>query len=168
MAGDWKGLTMMRVARWLLGSIVLTVSLAGPALAQGYPPGAQTIEVSDSTVFPCGTVTVTGSNLVPGITVNITFDGEVIGSAVVGADGTYSVSVTIPCDTAPGTYVLGAGGVNTQITVLAAGGGAAGAPGTGANLGAGILILAALLVVGVTSLVATRRRAVAQPQRVAE
>jgi hypothetical protein len=118
-------------------------------------------------VFPCGTVTVTGSNLVSGITVEITFDGEVIGSAVVGADGTYSVSVTIPCDTAPGTYVLSAGGVSTQITVLAAGGGA-GAPGTGANLGAGILILAALLVVGVTALVATRRRVVAQPQHVAE
>ena len=43
---------MMRVARWLVGSIVVTALLAGPALAQGYPPGAQTIEVSDSTVFP--------------------------------------------------------------------------------------------------------------------
>jgi hypothetical protein len=160
---------MMRIARGLVGSIIVTVFLATPVLAQGYPPGAQTIEVSDSTVFPCGTVTVTGSNLVPGITVEITFDGEVIGSAVVGADGTYSVSVTIPCDTAPGTYVLSAGGVNTQITVLAVGGGGgAGAPGTGANLGAGILILAALLVVGITSLVATRRRVVAQHQRVAE
>jgi hypothetical protein len=101
---------MMHIARGLVGSIIVTVFLATPVLAQGYPPGAQTIEVSDSTVFPCGTVTVTGSNLVPGITVEITFDGEVIGSAVVGADGTYSVSVTIPCDTAPGTYALGRAG----------------------------------------------------------
>lgn len=160
---------MRRIARALVGSFLLTILLATPALAQGYPPGAQTIEVSDSTVFPCGTVTVTGENLVPGITVNITFDGEVIGSAVVGSDGTYSVVVTIPCDTAPGTYVLGAGGVNTQITVLAAGGGAAGVPATGGNLGAGIFILAALLVAGVTALVLTRRREkVAQPQPLAE
>jgi hypothetical protein len=158
----------MRRITVLAGTLLLTTLLATSALAQGYPPGAQTIEVSDSTVFPCGTVTVTGSNLVPGTTVNVTFDGAVIGTAVVGADGTYSVSVTIPCDTAPGTYVLGAGGVNTQITVLAAGG-AGGAPGTGANLGAGILILAALLVIGVTALVATRRRVkVAQPRPVAE
>jgi hypothetical protein len=162
---------MRRITRVLAGTFLLAALLATPALAQGYPPGAQTIEVSDSTVFPCGTVTVTGSNLVPGTTVNVTFDGAVIGTAVVGSDGTYSVSVTIPCDTAPGTYVLGAGGVNTQITVLAAGGavGGGGAPGTGANLGAGILILAVLLVAGVTALVATRRRVkVAQPRPVAE
>jgi LPXTG-motif cell wall-anchored protein len=161
---------MRKIARALVGSFLLTILLATPALAQGYPPGAQTIEVSDSTVFPCGTVTVTGENLVPGTTVNITFDGEVIGSAVVGADGTYSTSVTIPCDTAPGTYVLGAGGVNTQITVLAAGGaGGGGVPGTGANLGAGIFILGGLLVLGVTALVLTRRREkVAQPQPLAE
>jgi hypothetical protein len=158
---------MRRITRVLAGTFLLTVFLATPVLAQGYPPGAQTIEVSDSTVFPCGTITVSGSNLVPGITVEITLDGEVIGTTVVGADGTYSVSVTIPCDTAPGTHVLSAGGANTQITVLAAGGGA-GAPGTGADLGAGILILAALLVAGVTALVATRRRVVAQPQHVAE
>ena len=162
---------MRKIARALVGSFLLTALLATPVLAQGYPPGAQTIEVSDSTVFPCGTVTVSGENLVPGTTVNITFDGEVIGSAVVGADGTYSTSVTIPCDTAPGTYVLGAGGVNTQITVLAAGGvgGGGGVPATGANLGIGVLILAALMVVGVTALVATRRREkVAQPQPLVE
>ena len=160
---------MRKIARALVGSFLLTILLATPALAQGYPPGAQTIEVSDSTVFPCGTVTVSGENLVPGTTVNITFDGEVIGSAVVGADGTYSTSVTIPCDTAPGTYVLGAGGVNTQITVLAAGGAGGGVPGTGANLGAGIFILGGLLVLGVTALVLTRRREkVAQPQPLAE
>ena len=162
---------MMRIARGIVGGAVLTALLAGPALAQGYPPGEQTVEVSDSTVFPCGTITVTGSNLVPGITVNITLDGEVIGTAVVGQDGTYSAVVTIPCDTAPGTHVLGAGGVTTQITVLAAGGlgGGGGAPGTGANIGAGILVLATLLVIGVAALVATRRRVkVAQPRPVAE
>lgn len=159
---------MMRVARGLVGSIVVTAFLAGPALAQGYPPGAQTIEISDSTVNPCETITVSGENLVPGTTVQITFDGQVIGTAVVGADGTYSTTVQIPCATAPGTFVLSAGGVSTEITVLAAGGAGGGAV-TGSNLGAGMLIMGALLVAGVTALVVTRRRVrVAQPQRVAE
>ena len=157
----------MRVARGLVGSIVVTAFLAAPALAQGYPPGAQTIEISDSTVNPCETITVSGENLVPGTTVQITFDGQVIGTAVVGADGTYSTTVQIPCATAPGTFVLSAGGVSTQITVLAAGGAGGGV--TGTNLGAGMLIMSALLVAGVTALVVTRRRVrVAQPQRVAE
>ena len=116
---------------------------------------------------PCDTITVSGSNYRPGSTVDITFDGAVLATASVSADERFSVSVTIPCDTAPGTYVLGAGGATTTITVLAAGGagGGGGAPGTGANLGAGISILVALLVVGITALVATRRRVkIAQPQ----
>jgi hypothetical protein len=159
---------MIRLTRWLVGSIVVIAFVAGPALAQGYPPGAQTVEVSDSTVNPCETITVSGENLVPGITVQITFDSQVIGSAVVGADGTYSTTVQIPCEAAPGTHVLSAGGVSTEITGLAAGG-AGGAAFTGTNLGAGILIMSALFVVGVIALVATQRRArLAQPQRAKE
>jgi 5'-nucleotidase len=162
-----EGLPMMRVARGLVGSIVVTALLAGPALAQGYPPGAQTLQVSDSTVNPCDTITVSGSNYQPGSTVDSTFDGAVIATASVGADASLSVSVTIPCDTAPGTYVLAAGGATSTITVLAAGGG--GGAVTGANIGAGILILSVLFILGVTALVATRRRLrVAQPQRAAE
>ena len=113
---------MKPIVRSLAGSLPITVLVAGPALAQGYPPGAQTIEVSDSVVIPCQMITVSGQNLEPGITVEITFDGEVIGTAVVGADGTYSTTVQIPCDTPLGTFVLAAGGATTQITVVAAGG----------------------------------------------
>jgi hypothetical protein len=158
----------MRVACGLVGSIVVTAFLTGPALAQGYPPSGQTIQVSDSSVNPCDTITVTGSNYRAGSIVDITFDGAIIASATAGADESFSVSVTIPCDTAPGAHVLGAGEATTTITVLAVGGGG-GAPFTGANLGAGILILSVLFVVGVTALVATRRRLrVAQPHRAAE
>jgi hypothetical protein len=108
--------------------------------------------------------------------VDLTFESApvALGTATVRADGTFSTTVTIPSSASPGTHFIVASGTaadgtqataTTTITVLAAGGGA---PGTGANLGAGILILAALLVVGVTALVATRRRVVAQPQQVAE
>jgi hypothetical protein len=158
---------MRRIVRALAGSVLLTIFLATHALAQAYPPVAQTIQVSDSTVNPCDTITVTGSKYQPGSTVDVTFDGAVIATAAEGAAETFSVSVTIPCGTAAGTYVFGAGDATTTITVLAAGGGG-GAPGTGANPGAGILILTALLLIGVTALVATRRRLVGQPQRVAE
>ena len=165
---------MRKIARAVAGSFLLTAFLVTPALAQSYPPDEPTVGVSDSTVFPCDAVVFTGANFEPGTTVDVTLDGEVVATALVEADGTFSVSVTIPCATTPGTHVLGAGGVNTVITVLSLGGGVPGGgpvvtPGTGANLGAGIFILAALLVIGVMALVATRRRVrVAQPQRVAE
>jgi hypothetical protein len=148
----------------------MTGFLATPVLAQTSPPypiDEPTVRVSHSTVFPCDMIT-TWLSYEPGSTVDINLDGVDIATATVGADGTFSASVKIPCDIAPGTHFLGAGGRNTQISVLAAGGGG-GEPGTGANLGAGILILAALLVVGVTVLMATLRRVkVAQPQPVEE
>lgn len=148
---------MTRIARGIVGGVISTALLAGPALAQGYPPGAQTIEVSDSLVNPCERITVSGENLVPGTTIEITFDGQVIGTAIVGDDGTYSTTVQIPCETAPGTFVLSAGGVSTQITVVAAAGGVGGGV-TGADLSAGIAIMVGLLVLGVGALVASRRR----------
>ena len=49
---------MKPIVRSLAGSPPITVLVAGPALAQGYPPGAQTIEVSDSVVIPCQMITV--------------------------------------------------------------------------------------------------------------
>ena len=164
---------MRRTTRLLVGSFLLTAFLTTPALATHYPPQEPVVGVSDSTVLPYEEIVFTGEHFVPGTTVSITLDGVVIATAVVGPHGRYSVTVKIPCDTAPGTHVLGAGGATIQITVLSAGGGVPGGGplvrGTAANLGAGILIMCALLVAGVTALVATRRRVrVAQPQRVAE
>ena len=152
---------MKPIARALAGSLVITVLVAGPTLAQDYPPGAPTIEVSDSVVIPCQTITVSGQNLEPGITVEITFGGEVIGTAVVGADGTYSTTVQIPCDTSPGTFVLAAGGATTEITVVAAGGGVGGV--TGGNVMGAIGLMAALFVLGIVAIVVTRRRRTATP-----
>jgi hypothetical protein len=167
---------MRRITRGLAGTFLLTVFLATPVLAQTYPPDEPTAEVSDSTVRPCSTITVTGSNWEAGSSVRITLDADQLATDTADAGGNVSTPVRIPCALAPGTYVLGISGTaadgtaataTTIITVLGAVGGA-GAPGTGANLGAGILILGALLVLGVTSLVATRKRVVAQPQHVAE
>ena len=148
----------------------MTVFLATPVLAQTSPSSPidePTLGVSDSTVFPCDKITI-GPNYDPGSTVDINLDGVVVATGTVGADGILSVSVKIPCDTAPGTHFLGAGAAKTQISVLAAGDGE-GEPGTGVNLRAGILILAALLVAGVTVLILTLRRVkAAQSQPVEE
>jgi hypothetical protein len=161
---------MSRIAQVLAGSILMTVFLATPVLAQTFPPSPidePIVGVSDSKVLPCDMITI-GPNYDPSSTVDINLDGVVIATATVGADGIFSVSVKIPCDTAPGTHFLGAGVAKTQISVLAAGD-RGGEPGTGANLGAAILILAALLVAGVTVLMLTLRRVkVAQSQPVAE
>jgi hypothetical protein len=159
---------MTRVVRALAGSILMTVLLAGPALAQTYPPEEPTAEVSDSTVRPCDTITVSGSNWQAGSTVQISLDGEQVATDTADASGNVSTSVRIPCALAPGTYVISLSGTaadgtsataTTTITVLAAGGGGAGAVRTGADLSAGLTIMVGLLVLGIGALVATRRRA---------
>jgi hypothetical protein len=159
---------MKPVVRALAGSVVMLAFFTGPALAQ-YPPDEPTAGVTDSVVEPCGTTMVTGSGWEAGSTVEITFDGEVVATATVASDGTFSTTVTIPCDTAPGTYVLGITGtaedgsvqtVTQDITVVAAGGGAAG---TGADVSTGMMLMGGLFVVGVVTIVATRRRRARTP-----
>ena len=159
MAGDRKGLkAMMRIARGLVGSVIVIASLTGSALAQTYPPDGETIEVSDSIVVPCESITVTGANYTPGSTIDIVFNGVVIGTATVAADGTFSATVAIPCDTAPGTYVLSAGDATSQITVVSEGVVVDGGPGTGADVSAALIVMVGLLVLGVVAIWATRRR----------
>ncbi|HET9672511.1 MAG TPA: hypothetical protein VFQ40_06640 [Actinomycetota bacterium] len=161
---------MKPIVRALAGSVLITAFLAGPALAQDYPPEQPTAGVTDSVVVACGTTTVTGTNWEAGSTVQILFDGEVIATATVGADGTFSTTVTIPCDAAPGTHVLGITGfnqagqarvVNTTITIVAGAGG--GVPGTGADVSAGIAVMAGLFALGIVAIVVTRRRRAATP-----
>jgi hypothetical protein len=152
--------------------LLLNVLLVGSAFAQ-YPPTAATAEVSDSTVTPGQTITVSGSNWEPGSTVEIRLMSQTffLGRADVAADGTFSTSVTIPAEVSPGTHVLEVSGTDvngnpaiatTILTVL----GAISA-GTGANLSGSLAILLTLLVVGVAAIVASRRRTKAdQPRRV--
>jgi len=160
---------MKRIAHVLAVTVLLTLVFATPAFAQ-YPPAEPTGEVSDSTVTPCQTITVSGSNWESGSTVDISLDGASLGSASVGPGGNFSTSVQIPCSLSPGTYALVLSGtdadgnlatVTSNITVLAG----VTTAGTGANLGAGLGLLAVLLILGIGALLVSRRRR-GEPQHV--
>lgn len=163
---------MKPIVRALAGSLLMIAAVSTPALAQ-YPPDEPSAGVTDSIVVPCGTTTVTGSNFQAGSTVDIVFEGEVIGTATVGSDGTFSTTVTIPCDAPLGPNVLGISGVDeagnpatvqVAITVVAAAGaGGGGAADTGADVAGGIVLMAALFGLGVVAIVVTRRRRAATP-----
>jgi hypothetical protein len=160
---------MKRIAHVFAGAVLLTLVFATPAFAQ-YPPEEPTGEVSDSTVTPCQTITVSGSNWEAGSTVDISLDGASLGSASVGPGGNFSTSVQIPCNLSPGTYALVLSGtdadgnpatVTSMITVLAG----VTTAGTGANLGAGLGLLGVLLILGIGALFISRRRK-GEPQEV--
>ncbi len=126
-------------------AVIAAVSVAalGPASvagAQQYPPGAFFLTVSDTTVFPGQTITVSGAVTPGATTVSFTFFSvaQSVGDVTPAADGTFSADVTIPTDAEVGSHTLVANDntgleVSASLTVVAAGGGAAGAGATGAG-----------------------------------
>jgi len=76
---------------------------AAPAHAQQYQ-GCQAT-VSDVTVAPGQTITVTGSGADPGDTVTAAINST-IGSGDADANGNFSFPATVPADLSPGTYTL--------------------------------------------------------------
>src|SRR5918911_456536 len=107
--------SMMRVIRGAaaIGAVLAIGALfTGVALAQQYPPSAPSVAVSDSTVTPGQSVSVSGSGWEAGTTVSLSFDSAAgsLGSANVRADGTFSMGVTIPASASAGTHLIGAAG----------------------------------------------------------
>lgn len=112
---------------FVLAAALLLASAPGMASAQTY--GGGTVAVSDSTVVPGQTITVTACCF-SGV-VEFAIAGRSLGSGVAALDGNVSAQVTIPTDLAPGTYPLTATGfsladfpdeltVTTNITVVGA------------------------------------------------
>lgn len=136
---------MPRVLATLL-TVVATMALAaGTAMAQYPPPTEGGTTVSDATVEPGEAITVSGSGWLPGSTVTLTLFSDPIdlGSAAVGADGTFSTQVVIPSSVSPGTHELRVSGTgadgqprttSTRLVVLGAqGGGGGSASGSGVS-----------------------------------
>jgi membrane anchored protein len=180
--------------RKLVSALAITAGLtllAAPAWAQDdYPPDSeQGLTVSESTVAPGETITVSGDGAEPGATVvfRLTRSSAALGashalmagprlaalvrpqaqssvglgSTTADADGSFSATLTIPSNTAEGTYTLTAtsGGVvlaTATIVVDAAGGGAL--PFTGSDVAPGLAVGATLIVAGGLLLLAVRRR----------
>nr|WP_246286138.1 HtaA domain-containing protein [Microbacterium pseudoresistens] len=95
-------------------------------VAQPAGPVEPGIRLSADAVAQGGSVTVSGSGLPAGtqVSVELHSDAVLLGSGLVGADGTFSVQGTIPASTPPGahTIVVTGGGLNlsTPITITAA------------------------------------------------
>lgn len=169
---------MIKRALTLVTSVAALVALATPAHGQQYPPGQFGVFVSDTTVVPGQTITISAGVFSPGSTVTFTFFSQpvTLGSATADADGVATIEATIPLNATPGTHTITASGVapdgsplevSTTVTVLAAddgvaaagaGGIAGGLPRTGEEPLPLARIAAALLAVGGGLLFVTRRR----------
>ena len=149
-------------------SLATALLVSGHVSAQEYPPGGATCGVSATVVSPGGSLTVGCDNLLPGSSFTIEFlSPEVLASGTVGADGSFSETVTIPSDATPGDHIILVRGtdadgdpVSIEIPITVSGGAAAeGVAFTGANITVGLLLLVGLVIAGGTALVAGRRRA---------
>lgn len=171
---------MIKRALIVAVSVVALFALAAPAWGQQYPPGSFFVTVSDTTVVPGQTITITAGTFGSGTTVSVAFFSQPVnlGSATAGANGTASLSATIPADATTGAHTITATGtgadgapvsVSTTVTVVeegAAGAGAAGAGGAAGDLPRTgddsslplARIAAALVAVGGGLLFVTRRR----------
>jgi LPXTG-motif cell wall-anchored protein len=159
-----------RVRRFtVLVSVIACVitSTAVMAFAQNYPPHRPTCSVSQGTVAPGESITVSGTNWRPNFTVTIALKGDgILGTATANAQGSFSTIVTIPSDAPTGSTQImcrgqkrngGALVLGTTITIVAAAGGGITAF-TGAQIEIWMILAVALLVVGLGLILISRRR----------
>jgi len=158
---------MKRLGFAFIFALLVTMVVAGPALAQPYDE--PTVDVGDTNPKPGDEVDVSGDNWCPGSTVSIYLDGQFVGTAVVDANGHFDSSLVIPKNIDPGQHSITVVGLDASCTEVVSrttffnisGGGVSGAatlPFTGSNISVGVLLLVALVLVGTTALVAGRRR----------
>jgi alpha-L-fucosidase len=171
------------IRRTLVLAFALLVTLPAAAAAQEYPPQEGQATVSDSSVPPGGTFTLSGSGCAPSSQVAFGLDQEAQGQVTADSAGAFSAQVTVPEDTTAGqheavavcetsegeTLVLSA-----TITVEGAAAetprGTAGAgalPATGQESSVPLTKIAVMLVlVGGAFVVAARRRSTPVAERI--
>ena len=96
----------------------LVLAWAGAAIAQGYPPAAETLAVSTTVAVPGQPVTVSGSGYEPGTTVTITFEStpQVVGVVTADAAGRFTAEIVVPTDATPGMHTIRATGLGADGT----------------------------------------------------
>lgn len=135
------------------------------AVAQTYPPNAPTCEVSQGTVAPGESVTVSGENWLPNSTVTISLEGvSTLGTATTNDEGSFSTVVTIPASAPIGATEITCRGqdrngdpfeARTTIKITAAGIVPAF---TGAAVEVWTILAISLFVVGLGLIFISRRR----------
>lgn len=155
-----------RVAILFSAVALLVTSSAEGAIAQTYPPNAPTCSVSQGTVAPGESVTVSGENWLPNSTVSISLEGVgTLGTTTTNDEGSFSTVVTIPASAPIGSTEITCSGrdqnrdpfsLGTTVTVVAVGGLPAR---TGAQLEVWMMILPiAFFGVGAGLILISRRR----------
>ena len=166
LAGSTRNGGPVKKILLIVALAAVAVLIAAPASAQ-YPPDAADIAISDAAIdCPSGeTLTITGEGFIPNEpAVRIFFDGEEIARVFPSDDGTFSVTVDPP-GAAAGEHTIQArqfvaaeepDEIVASATLTCVAGAAVAF--TGANISMGLILLAALVIVGVGALVAARRR----------
>lgn len=133
--GCISGRVARRTARLLVGPAALglavfggSAALAAPAYAYG-PTPAPAVVINVSVVSAGGTITLSGTFGNQGDTLEFTLHSTpvVLGTTIAGVNGAYSVTLTIPSSTTPGTHTItisdlqtGASATSPTFTVLGA------------------------------------------------
>jgi hypothetical protein len=109
---------LKRIVVFAVAAIALA---AAPAAAQQYPPTQKSITASDTTPCPGGATTITGQGFEAGTAVTLTLDGSTsLGNPTAGADGAFSIGVTIPSSTATGSHTVTATGTGADTASVTA------------------------------------------------
>ena len=87
-----------------------------PAAATTTPTAGPTLTLSTSNGLPGASITANGAGFQPGESVDVTFNGQSVGSPTVNTGGTFSLSFTVP-NVAPGQYGVLAKGQTSGGTV---------------------------------------------------
>lgn len=146
---------MKRIITILAIAGVVGIAGAVPAWAQAYGGGPG---------LSCTDEVVTGDHFTPNSTPTIYVDGDAVGKAQVGADGTFSFPLPSSVNTGKLTITVEGTSVHTTCSVVGVAGVAAvktppaATAFTGASIVTPTLIALALLVLGMASLLAGRRR----------
>lgn len=160
-----KKLLFMATAFALLGP------WGGTAAAQQYPPTAEDLTVSDNTVAPGQTITVSGCCFTGTVDITIESAPQLLGSADADASGVFRLEVIIPGDIEAGIHSLKATGeaadgsgtlvLSATVHVTEAGSGVTGLAFTGKSTGSLVRLAVALVVVGGILVAVVRRRSTA-------
>jgi len=157
----------------VVGLMMASAVLATPAVAQQYPPEADLVTVTDTSLVSGQTFTVSARTFLEGAPVSFVFtsDPVALGSVTADASGVATLTARVPSSASPGQHTITASGnsatgplvVSVTVTVSGA---AADTPAetlalTGASDGTLMAARVAVVVLalgGVFLLVARRRR----------
>lgn len=156
--------------RWTFGfAALLLVAVPAVANAQNYTTQTGTLGVSDATVVPGQTITVTGSGFAGNTSVTITMESQpvTLKTTTANAQGQLNTQVTIPSNTTPGSHTLRAIGRSSDggtlvlaASIVVSSGGQTGAlPRTGPSTALGLTGIGFLLAAagGCAAAVKSRR-----------